>query len=91
MTTPKFTPGRLTGAWRLGFAQDIHALSSEFIGHDEHGHLRFNNAYSEVGELLYQLKSRGDKLRSPADRRARKLGEHPHVRSSILFSSRASH
>lgn len=61
MTTPNFTPRLLTGAWRQGFALDIHTLSSEFIGHDEHGHPRFNNTYSEVGELLYQLKSRADK------------------------------
>jgi len=61
MATPKFTPRRINGAWRQGFALDLHTVSSEPIGHDEFGHLRFNTIRTEVGELLYQLKSKGDK------------------------------
>ncbi len=60
MATPKFTPRRINGAWREGFALDLHTVSSEPIGHDEFGHLRFNTIRTEVGELLYQLKSKGD-------------------------------
>jgi competence protein ComFC len=61
MPTPKFTPRIITGAWRQGFALDLHTISSVFAGHDEHGHARFETTRSEVGELLYLLKNKGDK------------------------------
>lgn len=56
MPAPKFTPRRITGAWRQGFALDFHTLSSEYAGDDEFGRPRFNTIRSEVGELLYKLK-----------------------------------
>jgi len=65
MATPKFTPRIITGAWRQGYALDLHTLSSEYVGDDEYGHPRFNSTYSEVGQLLYQLKSRADKAAIP--------------------------
>jgi predicted amidophosphoribosyltransferase len=61
MAIPKFAPRRINGAWRQGFALDLHTLSSEYAGDDEFGHPRFNTVRTEVGELLYQLKSKGDK------------------------------
>lgn len=50
----------IIGKWREGYALDLHTLASIFIGHDEFGHPRFDNRYSEIGELLYKLKYRGD-------------------------------
>jgi predicted amidophosphoribosyltransferase len=61
MNIPNFTPRIINGAWRQGFALDVHTLRSVPIGHDEHGHLRFDTTRSEVGELLYQLKFKGDR------------------------------
>jgi hypothetical protein len=60
MATPGFIPRRINGAWREGFALDLHTVSSEPIGYDEYGHLRFNTIRTEVGELHYQLKFKGD-------------------------------
>ena len=48
------------GEWKEGYALDLHTLSSEFIGDDEFGHPRFVNTYSDIGDLLYKLKSTGD-------------------------------
>ena len=61
MPTPNFTSRIISGAWRQGFALDLHTIRSIPVGHDEHGHLRFDTTRSEVGELLYQLKFKGDK------------------------------
>jgi len=47
---------RIPGRWREGFALDYHTISSEFVGHDEYGHARFETRRSELGELLYRLK-----------------------------------
>ena len=56
-----FKPRKIIGEWREGFALDLHTLSSEFIGHDEFGHPRFDTKRSDIGELLYQLKFKSDK------------------------------
>ena len=55
----KINPVEVQGAWRLGWALDIHTTSSEFIGYDQNGHAQFNTTRSPLGELLYQLKYRG--------------------------------
>src|ERR1700681_218824 len=41
-----FTPRKIIGKWREGMALDLHTLSSEFIGHDEFGHPRFDTVRS---------------------------------------------
>lgn len=46
----------IQGAWKRGYALDLHTLGSTFLGYDEYGHPRFDSARSEVGELLYRLK-----------------------------------
>src|SRR5437763_15875914 len=56
MTT---NPVELQGAWRRGWALDLHATSSAFLGYDEYGHARYDTTRSPLGELLYQLKYRG--------------------------------
>jgi competence protein ComFC len=53
-------PCRIKGRWREGFALDFHTKKSVFMGYDEYGHPLFDTTYTEVGDLLYQLKYRGD-------------------------------
>lgn len=57
----KVQPRQIMGKWRKGFALDIHTVSSIPIGHNEFGHMQFDTTRSEVGELLFKLKNRGDK------------------------------
>lgn len=56
----KFQARQILGKWRKGFALDVHTISSTPIGHNEFGHMQFETIRSEIGELLYKLKSRGD-------------------------------
>lgn len=51
----------IVGNWAKGFAYDVHTLDSVYLGADEFGHARFDTTYSEMGELVRQLKYRGDK------------------------------
>ena len=51
----------IKGNWKKGFAYDVHTLDSVYLGPDEYGHKRFDNTYSEMGELVYQLKNKNDK------------------------------
>jgi len=60
-----FVRRKILGKWREGFCFDLHTLSSVFVGYDEFGHARFDTQRSEVGELLYRLKNRGDKTAAP--------------------------
>ncbi len=57
-------PAKVEGAWRLGWALDAHTTSSEFIGYDANGHPQFDTTRSPLGELLYQLKYRGQQTAS---------------------------
>jgi len=52
---------KIAGNWVKGFAYDVHTLDSVYLGTDEFGHKRFDTTYSEMGELVRQLKYRGDK------------------------------
>jgi len=54
-------PLKLSGNWAEGFALDIHTLSSEFLGYDDFDHPVFSTKYTEIGEVLYRLKSKSDK------------------------------
>jgi predicted amidophosphoribosyltransferase len=54
-------PISIKGPWQQGWALDIHTLSSTFIGDDSYGHAHFENKRSELGELLFQFKYRGDR------------------------------
>jgi competence protein ComFC len=51
-------PIEIQGAWRLGWALDVHTTSSEFLGYDANGHAQFDTTRSPLGELIYQLKYR---------------------------------
>ena len=48
------------GNWDEGFTLDRHVQSSVYIGENEHGHSQFETTRTELGELIYRLKYRGD-------------------------------
>ena len=56
----KINPRKLDGPWADGRVLDLHSTGSEFLGYDEYGHEQFATRRTEVGELLYRLKYRGD-------------------------------
>src|ERR1700722_19344324 len=56
-------PSEIQGAWRRGWTLDVHTVSSEFLGYDANGIAQFETARSPLGELLYQLKYRGQQTR----------------------------
>lgn len=60
----KINPSRITGPWDAGFTLDAHTLSAEFLGYDLDGRAQFDTVRSELGELLYRLKYRGDRAAS---------------------------
>lgn len=55
----------LVGNWKGGLAFDLHTVGSVYLGIDQFGHDRFENTRSEIGELVYQLKYRGDQSAVP--------------------------
>lgn len=52
---------KLEGRWKKGLAFDLHTIASDYLGPDEYGHDRWDTTRSEMGELVYRLKYRGDK------------------------------
>jgi len=54
-------PRQIRGNWTDGYVLDYHTVSSEYLGDDEYGHPQFKTKYTEIGELLYRLKYRGDR------------------------------
>lgn len=62
MSGLKINPTDLYGAWTRGWALDVHTTASVFLGYDEQGHARYDTTRSPLGELLYQLKYRGQDL-----------------------------
>lgn len=53
-------PRGMYGAWDEGWTLDAHVSSSEFLGYNEYGHAQFETTRTELGELLYKLKYKGD-------------------------------
>ena len=58
----KIAPRQIKGKWDDGYALDIHTVKSTLIGYNEYGREKFDTEYTEIGELLYKLKSKGEKL-----------------------------
>ena len=56
-----FHPIKLEGDWNIGYALDLHVISSEFIGYNEFGHPQFDTKRTILGELLHKLKYKSDK------------------------------
>ena len=54
----RINPIQVYGNWDLGYALDVHTLSSIMVGEDAFGHPRFESTRSDLGELLYQFKYR---------------------------------
>ena len=53
-------PKRIVGNWISAYALDVHTLHSTHVGINERGHDVFDTKRSELGELLFRLKYRGD-------------------------------
>jgi competence protein ComFC len=53
-------PRKLAGPWMMGYALDFQTTSSTFIGYNAFGRPEFDTKRPPEGELLYQLKYRGD-------------------------------
>ena len=53
-------PQGIKGPWKAGIVLDWHTVASQIIGQNEFGYPIFDNTRSEIGELLYQFKYRGD-------------------------------
>ena len=53
------------GRWRKGYAFDLHTVASTYLAPDEFGHDRFENARSEMGNLVYRLKYQNDRTVVP--------------------------
>lgn len=56
----KINPRRIRGSWEDGYVLDVHSTGSMFLGYDEFGHPDFDTKRTEMGELLYRLKYKGD-------------------------------
>ena len=60
MAIPAVQPIRLAGRWRDGYALDYHTVGSAYVGDDGFGRPLFETTRTELGELLFRLKFRGD-------------------------------
>ena len=59
-------PKEIKGSWDQGYVLDVHTISSTMIGHNEFGYPEFDTVRSQLGELVYRLKYKGDKTVIPA-------------------------
>lgn len=59
-------PKEIAGTWDAGYVLDKHTISSTMIGYNEFGHPEFDTQRSPLGELVYKLKYKGDKVALPA-------------------------
>jgi predicted amidophosphoribosyltransferase len=55
-------PQRVNGSWKAGIVLDWHTVDSKVIDQNEFGHPIFETTRSEIGELLFQFKYRGDQV-----------------------------
>lgn len=53
-------PQGVNGNWRAGIILDWHTVSSMCVGENEFGHPIFETTRSDIGELLYRFKYKGD-------------------------------
>ena len=54
-------PQIIKGNWHTGYALDLHTKNSTLLAVDGHGYKTFETVYSELGGLLYRLKSKADR------------------------------
>lgn len=53
-------PLKIAGEWTDGYAMDKHVLQSVYLGEDAFGKHRYNTLRTELGELVYSLKYKGN-------------------------------
>jgi competence protein ComFC len=58
-------PKEIKDSWDQGYVLDVHTISSTMIGYNEFGHPEFDTVRSQLGELVYRLKYKGDKTVIP--------------------------
>jgi len=56
----QLNPRPVHGNWDDGYTLNRHVESSVYIGENEHGHPQFETTRTELGELIYKLKYKGD-------------------------------
>jgi predicted amidophosphoribosyltransferase len=56
---------RIDGSWDLGFVLDKHTISSTPVGYYENGRTKWDTTYTETGELVFQMKYRGQLQHAP--------------------------
>lgn len=64
--TAQLHPIRIEGNWNIGYALDVHTVSSQYLGDDEFGRAMFETERSDMGELVYRLKYQNDLTALPA-------------------------
>lgn len=57
----EINPKEIKGTCDQGYVLDTHTISSTMIGYNEFGHPEFDTVRSQMGELVYRLKYKGDK------------------------------
>src|ERR1700690_2082984 len=55
----------VTGSWDEGYVLDVHTISSTMIGYNEFGYPEVDTVRSQLGQLVYRLKYKGDKTVIP--------------------------
>jgi len=61
MAPVTFAPIQIKGPWDEGYALDRHTVSSSFLGYDALGNPYFDTKRTQLGELVFRLKNRGDR------------------------------
>jgi len=56
---------KIDGNWKAGYAIDLHAISSVYLGDNPDGQPQFENDRSEMGELINRLKYHSDESAIP--------------------------
>ena len=57
-------PIKIFGNWSSGFVLDHHVERSEFLGYDENGREKFETTRTELGELVYRIKYKGERQKT---------------------------
>lgn len=57
----KIDARKIEGPWDWGVTLDIHTANSIFLGYDGNGNPQFDTTRTELGELVFRAKYRGDR------------------------------
>ena len=52
-------PMSIQGSWDDGYVMDMYTICSKYIGEDDFGHPRFDTVYTEIGQLVHDMKYNG--------------------------------